>query len=67
MFNENDIVRNLVDKKLPKGTEGTIAGIYGTELGCKVEFIDKDGYTIGVETYSFDELEEITQQARSNI
>lgn len=60
MFEENDIVRTLVDKKLPKGTEGTIVGIYGSGPGCEVEFLDKDGYTIGVETYSFDELEKIS-------
>lgn len=47
-MNELDVVRLKEDyKEISKGTKGTIVFIYDKK-NCEVEFLDKDGDTIGV-------------------
>ena len=55
MFKEFDVVRTIIDKKVPKGSVGTI--VYSSGPACEVEFLDDKGMTIAVETYEFSEIE----------
>ena len=57
MFKEFDVVRTIIDKKVPKGSVGTIVSVYSSGAACEVEFLDDKGMTIAVETYEFLEIE----------
>ena len=56
MYKELDVIKTTVDKGIPKGSIGTIVSIYSSGPACEVEFLDKDGNTIAVETYEFSEI-----------
>ena len=57
MFKEFDVVRTIIDKKVSKGSVGTIVSVYSSGPACEVEFIDDEGITIAIEAYEFSEIE----------
>ncbi|MFQ3651820.1 MAG: DUF4926 domain-containing protein [Gemmataceae bacterium] len=60
MFEEYEVVelmRDLDDKALKKGTRGAIVMVYpGSPPEYEVEFVDQNGTTIAVETISGEHL-----------
>ena len=65
VLNECSLVKSLKDvpgKGVKKGDVGTIVHCYvEPREGYEVEFLDEDGYTLGVLTYERHELEPVSE------
>ena len=57
MFKELDVVKTTVKKTMPAESIDTIVSIHSSHHTCEVEFTDKHGVAITIETYDFTELE----------
>lgn len=61
MIKQYDIVKTLVDREdVPRGSVGTVVEVCtatGIEDGYEVEVLNPDGSTLGLNTYTSDELE----------
>ena len=57
MFKELDVVKTTIKKTTPAESIGTIVRILSSYHTCEVEFTDKHGVAITIETYDFTELE----------